>query len=120
MLTELQMTKAAFDLWINAEDSDDLADFERVKRVLPMILEECCTKKQQEYIMYYFVERKTIPQIAKLCSVNKATVSKTIHRGINNAYSHLRFCSPLFIKAPKKRGYLCQEKWHKGKDARHN
>lgn len=118
MLTELQMNQSAFDLWISAENNDDFSDLERVKRILPLILEECCTEKQRKYIMHYFAEGMTIPQIAKLYSVNKSTVSRTIHRGISSAYSYLRFCSPLFIKTPKKRGYLCHQKWHKGKGTR--
>lgn len=44
------MTYAAFDLWLSAEGEDNRAELERVKRILPMILEECCTVKQMEYI----------------------------------------------------------------------
>ena len=32
--------------------------------------------------------------------------SRTIHRGLDRAYRYLRFVSPAFIKAPRRRGYL--------------
>ena len=38
--------------------------------------------------------------------VNSSTVSRGIRRGLDNAYRYLRFVSPLFVKAPQKRGYL--------------
>lgn len=57
MITDLQMTYAAFDLWLSAEGEDNRAELERVKRILPMILEECCTVKQVEYIKLYFIEK---------------------------------------------------------------
>ena len=58
MITDLQMTYAAFDLWLSAEGEDNRAELERVKRILPMILEECCTVKQMEYIRLYFIEAR--------------------------------------------------------------
>ena len=98
---------AAFDLWIHGEDTDNLVELDRVKRILPMILEECCTEKQLTCIMHYFVDRMTLSEIARLYGVNKSTVSRNINRGLDNAYPYLRFCSPLFIKEPKMRKYLC-------------
>lgn len=67
MITDLQMTYAAFDLWLSAEGEDNRAELERVKRILPMILEECCTVKQMEYIKLYFIERMSIREIALHC-----------------------------------------------------
>lgn len=106
VLNELQLDKAAFDLWISAEGTDNIAELERVKRILPMILEECCTENQLKYIVHYFVDQMTIAEIAERYCVNKATVSRAIHAGLDKAYPYLKFCSPLFINAPKKRGYL--------------
>lgn len=106
MLSELELDRAAFDLWIGSEGGDNLVELNRVKRILPMVLEECCTVKQLTYIMHYFVDKMTMSEIAKLYGVNKSTVSRQINDGLNKAYPYLRFCSPLFIKTPKRRGYL--------------
>lgn len=104
--TDLQLQFAAFDLWLNAEGEDNRVDLEHLKRALPIVLDECVTVTQKKYIMHYFVERMTVYQIADMYGINKSTVSRTIHRGIDKAYGYLRFVSPLFIKVPKRKGYL--------------
>ena len=109
MLSDLQMNQAAFDLWINTERCDNLAELDRVKRILPMILEECCTEKQLTCIMHYFADHMSMAEIAKLYGINKSTVCRQIHDDLDKAYPYLRFCSPLFIKTPKKRGFLKKE-----------
>ena len=105
-LEEYQLIHASFDLWLMGEGEDNRAELDRVKRILPIVLDECCTATQKTYIMHYFADKIQIPQIAKRYGVDKSTVSRTIHRGLDNAYHVLRFVSPLFIKAPNKRGYL--------------
>ena len=104
--SDLQLQHAAFELWLNAEGEDNRADLERLKKALPAVLAECVTETQRQYILHYFVDRMTQKQIGELYGVNTATVSRTIHRGLNNAYRYLRFVSPAFIKAPRRRGYL--------------
>lgn len=105
-MTELEMINASFELWLSAEGEDNRAELDRVKRIIPMILEECCTVNQMQYIKLYFIEKMTLKEIGEMCGVNVSTVSKTIHRGLDKAYPYLKFCSPLFIKTPKKRSYL--------------
>lgn len=104
--SDLQLQHAAFELWLNAEGEDNRADLERLKKVLPAVLAECVTETQRKYIMSYFVDRMTLKQIGERYGVNKATVSRTINRGLDRAYRYLRFVSPAFIKAPRRRGYL--------------
>ena len=105
-LSELQLNHAAFDMWLMGEGEDNRADLQKLKRILPIVLSECCTEKQCEYISHYFVDRMTMAEIAEKYDVNKATVSRTIRRGLDTAYGYLRFVSPLFIKQPKQRRYL--------------
>lgn len=104
--SDLQLQHAAFDLWLNAEGEDNRADLERLKKALPTVLAECVTETQRQYILHYFVDRMTQKQIGERYGVNPATVSRTIHRGLDLAYRYLRFVSPTFIKAPRRRGYL--------------
>lgn len=106
MITDLQLTHAVFDMWLASEGEDNRADIEKLKRYLPIVLDECVTPTQKAYIMRYFAGGLNIPQIAEEYGVNASTVSRTIRRGMNRAYGYLRFLSPLFINAPQKRGYL--------------
>jgi len=108
-LTDLELQHAAFDLWVSSEGEDNRVEMERVKRMLPIVLNEVCTVTQKEYIMEYFVDRLSMRQIAELHDVNPSTVSRTIKRGMDKAYSYLRFVSPLFMKIPQRRGYLSKQ-----------
>lgn len=103
MLSDLQLTHAAFEMWLQADRADNLADLDRAKRMLPLVLDECVTVTQRNYIMKYYVDKMSIEEIAEVYGVNKSTVSRTIRRGLDTAYGYLRFVSPLFIRAPKKR-----------------
>ena len=105
-IEEYQLAHASFDLWLMGEGEDNRVELDKVKRILPIVLDECCTDKQKTYIMHYFTDKMTTTQIAKMYGVNPATVTRTIHRGLDNAYHVLRFVSPLFIKAPNVRSYL--------------
>ena len=108
-LSDLQLQHASFDLWISSEGEDNRVERERVKRMLPIVLNEVCTVTQKEYIMAFFVDRLTVTEIAEQYGVNKSTVSRTIHRGMDKAYSYLRFVSPLFMKIPQRRGSISKQ-----------
>lgn len=103
---ELRLNRAAFEQWLQGEGEDNRAELDRLKRDLPVVLAECVTETQRQYILHYFVDRMTMKQIGERYGVNSATVSRTIHRGLDRAYRYLRFVSPAFIKAPRRRGYL--------------
>lgn len=103
---ELRLDRAAFEQWLQGEGGDNRAELDRLKRALPVVLAECVTETQRQYILHYFVDRMTQKQIGERYGVNPATVSRTIHRGLDRAYRYLRFVSPAFIKDPRRRGYL--------------
>lgn len=105
-LEEYQLAQAAFDLWLASEGEDNRAELERVKRILPIVLDECCTVTQKTYIMHYYAEQMSMPDIAERYGVDASTVSKTIRRGLDNAYKPLRFMSPLFMRLPPRRRML--------------
>lgn len=48
------------------------------------VIEENLTKKQKSYIMLYYVQNKSVTQIARMCGVNKSTVSRTLSRARSN------------------------------------
>lgn len=101
---ELRLERAAFEQWLQGEGGDNRAELDRLKRALPVVLAECVTETQRQYILHYFVDRMTQKQIGERYGKNPATVSRTIHRGLDRMYRYLRFVSPAFIQAPKRRG----------------
>lgn len=101
---ELRLNRAAFEQWLQGEGGDNRAELDRLKRALPVVLAECVTETQRQYILNYFVDRMTQKQIGERYGKNPATVSRTIHRGLDRMYRYLRFVSPAFIQAPKRRG----------------
>lgn len=101
---ELRLERAAFEQWLQGEGGDNRAELDRLKRALPVVLAECVTETQRKYILHYFVDRMTQKQIGERYGKNPATVSRTIHRGLDRMYRYLRFVSPAFIQAPKRRG----------------
>lgn len=106
MMSDIQLDHASFDLWLESEGEDNRADLEKAKRYLPIVLDECVSEKQRDYILLYFVEQKTMEEIGQIYGVDRSTVSRTIRRGIDKAYGYLRFISPLFMKPIKRRNYL--------------
>ena len=110
MLYSNQISRAAFDLWIAESCEDNRSDIDRMKRMLPFAMKECCTEKQKIYITYYFADRMTTAEIAALCGVNKSTVSRVIHAGLHNLNAHLKFCSPGLCTTMQKQGRLTQAK----------
>jgi len=118
MLTDLQLIHAAFDLWLHEDGTDNLVDINRAKRMLPIVLDECVTVVQRDYIIKYYIDGMNCSEIAELYRIDKSTVSRTIRRGIKNAYGYLRFVSPLFVKAPKPRGYITNNRKRSRKENR--
>lgn len=110
MLSDLQLTHAAFEMWLQIDGADNLVDLERAKRMLPLVLDELVTVTQRDYIMKYYLDKMSTVEIAELYGVNKSTVSRTIRRGLDNAYGYLRFVSPLFMRKPEKRAPLSNGK----------
>ena len=104
--SDLQLQHAAFEQWLQGEGGDNRAELDRLKRALPVVLAECVTETQRQYILHYFVDRMTQKQIGERYGVDHSTVSRTIHRGLDRAYRYLRFVSPAFTQAPKRRGYV--------------
>ena len=62
----------------------------QVKRVQRVIREEL-TENQREILLAYYMENRTIPQIAEDRGVNKSTVSRTLHRAEEKLRRYLRY-----------------------------
>ena len=62
----------------------------QIKRVQRVIREEL-TESQREILLAYYMENRTIPQIAEDRGVNKSTVSRTLHRAEEKLRRYLRY-----------------------------
>ena len=62
----------------------------QMKRVQRVIREEL-TEHQREILLAYYIQNRTIPQIAQDRGVNKSTVSRTLHRAESKLRRYLRY-----------------------------
>ncbi len=62
----------------------------QMKRVQRVIREEL-TENQREILLAYYIQNRTIPQIAQDRGVNKSTVSRTLHRAESKLRRYLRY-----------------------------
>ena len=62
----------------------------QMKRVQRVIREEL-TKNQREILLAYYIQDRTIPQIAEDRCVNKSTVCRTLHRAEEKLRRYLRY-----------------------------
>ncbi len=61
-----------------------------MKRVSQVIREEL-TPLQRESLLAYYIQEKTIAQIARERGVNRSTVCRTLHRAEKKVRSYLRY-----------------------------
>ena len=99
-LTDLQMLFASFSAWKQNECDDNREAICAAKNVLPVIMEECCTKKQRVYMTAFFIDNLNVQEISEKFCVAESTVSRTIHRGLDKMYGYARFSHPVLINAP--------------------
>lgn len=59
-LTDLQMLFASFSAWKQNECDDNREAICAAKNVLPVIMEECCTKKQRVYMTAFFIDNLNV------------------------------------------------------------
>lgn len=54
-----------------------------MKEAIHKAVKEDLTERQRELIIMYYLEGKTMPEIADELKINKSTVSRTINRAVN-------------------------------------
>lgn len=67
MLTDQQLKQASFGLWLAEDSTDNHADILRVKRMVPIVMKECCTEKQMLYITHFSPGRSPFMTILTFC-----------------------------------------------------
>lgn len=71
-----------------------------LKKVIPVIIANELSPKQQRYIKMYFYERKSISEIAEELAINKSTVSRVLDTSIKTIKNYLRYCRDILAIVP--------------------
>ena len=98
-LSESQMTRSAYQTWGADQATDNKAELERLKNLLPIVMDEVCTDRQKEYIYDYFAKDMTYAEIAEVYGVNKSSVWKTVKVGMDRIYQHMKYASPMVLNS---------------------
>ncbi|MBQ8533698.1 MAG: sigma-70 region 4 domain-containing protein [Clostridia bacterium] len=77
-IQDLLLDIAAFKASVSGGDNSK--EIERMKNNLRLAIRQELTKNQQEILLMYYFENKSIPQISDIKGVNKASVSKMLKR----------------------------------------
>ena len=93
---EICLDQKAYQEWAQSDRGCSREEIEKARTMLPFAIQTCLSDKQRTYIMEYLVNELTVSEIGEKYGVNKATVSRTMNRGLNRLYDHLQFVSPYF------------------------
>ena len=72
-------------------NSDNSADFKKLKENLIKIIQNELTPRQRQIINLYYYHNLTTIEIAKILKINKSTVSKTKKLAIQNIKRFLQY-----------------------------
>ncbi|WP_429079133.1 sigma-70 family RNA polymerase sigma factor [Brassicibacter mesophilus] len=70
-------------MYLNVASSTNFAQIQKMKKTMYKVIGEDLTERQREFIVMYYLEDKTMQQIADELRVTKENVSITIKRGLN-------------------------------------
>ena len=102
-LFEFWGDKSQYAAWLLGEYAEE-ADFHiHTINALRVAMEEELTDTQREYIEMFFVYGMSMNEIGQELGVAKATVSRTINRGLDRLYHVLRYANPRYLTFPKSR-----------------
>lgn len=103
---EIQSDARDFHAWLHAETTvapDE--DMRHLRRILSAAIENELTPKQRLYMAEYYVDGRTVGQIALRHKVCRSTVSRVLKCGRKRLRRVLRYCSPRLFDAQGQRSY---------------
>ena len=75
-------------VWLQAHDSGNQEQMERLRRHLRQARERELTPRQQQVLLLYYEQNMNCAEIARMLGLNRSTVSRTVRR----ARERLRRC----------------------------
>lgn len=93
------MDAIAFKKWISCVDENSTGRLSRAREMINIAMREQLTSKQSLYVTKYYIEKQDMRTIARECGVNVSTVSRAIHRAIENLTQVMRYCDPAILHA---------------------
>lgn len=77
--------------WRQANDPDNSEQRERLFRNLHKVMRDELTPRQRQMVEMYYFQKKNIPKIAEELGLNRATVSRTLNRGMGRIQKYLKY-----------------------------
>lgn len=105
---EKQSDIFAFQEWLSGGDSSEECAF--LRQALAVVLREELTETQRRYLLAYYGEQMTMPEIAEAYGVKKSAVSRTIARGKQRLARALRYANRRLLHAPIVDGWSSNER----------
>lgn len=89
-----------FQKWAESDQESTEANFvSHTKRAVIVAIDRELSETQKRYFLMYFLEGKTIQQIADVCGVNKSTVSRVLATSRKRLADVVRYSSPQLMNA---------------------
>lgn len=87
--------KLAFRVWLSSRSE---TNYSAARRNMMAAVREELTPVQHRYATAYYVDRRTVSEIAAEYGVDKSTVSLTLKRARARLRRVLRYCSPDLLR----------------------
>ena len=78
--------------WQSFYGADNARQRQHYQVLLQRSIQQLLTPRQRQVLQLYYLEEKTIPEIARQLHVNKSTVSRTLHRAKHRLISMADLC----------------------------
>ena len=103
---EAHVERTLYKIWVQASGETNEQWLEHLRNCVKVAIDECLTQKQKQYLLLYLNGYNQV-EITRMLSVDRCTVSKTLHRAINNLQRYLRFATPSTLHTSGKvKAYL--------------
>lgn len=103
---EAHVERVLYKLWLQTSGETNELWLAHLRNCVKVACNECLTKKQKQCLFLYLRGYNQI-EIAEVMCVSKSTVSRNLHRSIDNLQRYLRFATPSTLHTSGKvRAYL--------------
>lgn len=95
------LEKQMYQVWRSYTGATNNRDLEHLRNCIAIAVEECLTPHQRDALTLYMMGYNQL-EIAKIRKVNKATVSRTLNRAMDNLFDHIKYATPATLKNEKR------------------